>query len=59
MEEYSLGMNDVKVNFPGGSYDRFAKACRLLGYAKRGHRWKLLDLLLAYAEQHPDIFKSR
>lgn len=32
---------------------------RALGHCKRGERWKLLDMLMAYAEAHPDLFRKR
>lgn len=49
----------VKVSFPGESYTRFMERSRKLGYQKRGERWKLLDLLFAYAEAHFDLFRKR
>ncbi|WP_339742044.1 hypothetical protein [uncultured Rubinisphaera sp.] len=40
-------------------YARSMGVCRHLGYSKRGERWKLLDLLLAYAEEHITLFLKR
>lgn len=59
MERYSRPMFAVKVSVPGSSYARFMGVCRALGHSKRGERWNLLDMLLAYAGAHPDIFRKR
>ena len=53
MERYSPDATPVKVSVPGNSYARLMSVCRALGHSKRGERWKLLDMLLAYAEAHP------
>ena len=59
MERYSPRVPPVKVSVPGHIYARIMGTCRALGYAKRGERWKLLDMLLAYAETHSDLFRKR
>lgn len=59
MERYSRPVLPVKVSVPGNIYARLMGVCRALGHSKRGERWKLLDVLLAYAEAHPDIFRKR
>lgn len=45
--------------FPRPLFARFNKVAKALGYGKRGDRWKLLDLLFAYAEAHSDLFRHR
>jgi hypothetical protein len=59
MEHYSPSVPPVKVSVPGNIYTRLMGVCRDLGYSKRGERWKMLDLMLAYAEAHSDIFRKR
>jgi hypothetical protein len=49
----------AKVSIPRQLFNRFCSISRVLGYAKRGEKWKLLDLLLAYAEAHADLFRKR
>jgi hypothetical protein len=49
----------VKAPFPRPLFTRFNAVADSLGYGKRGDRWKLLDLLLAYAAEHPTIFRKR
>lgn len=45
--------------FPPDLYKRFSAVAHRLGYTVRGQKWAMLDLLLAYAEAHPDIFRCR
>ncbi len=47
------------VSFPRQLYSRFRSLASALGWGTKGHCWKFLDLLLAYAEEHPEIFKKR
>jgi hypothetical protein len=59
MERYSRPVPPVKVSVPGKSDARLMGICPALGHSKRGERWKLLDVLLAYAEANSDIFRKR
>ncbi len=52
-------MSYARPPFPRQLFKRFNRVAKLLGYLKIGTRWKLFDLLLAYAEAHPDLFRSR
>ena len=52
-------MNYARPPFPHALYARFNAVSKLLGHIKRGQKWHLLDLLLAYAETHPDLFRKR
>jgi hypothetical protein len=52
-------MKYARPPFPVSLFSRFCKTAIKLGYTVRGHRWKLLDLLLDYAELHPDFFRKR
>ena len=52
-------MKYSRAPFPRPLFARFNKVAQALGYGKRGHRWKLLDLLFAYAETHSDLFRKR
>ena len=45
--------------FPADLYRKFRDSSAALGWDKRGEKWKFLDLLLAYAEEHSDIFRKR
>lgn len=45
--------------FPRPLYARFRSLAAALGWGVRGQCWKFLDLLLAYAMRHPDLFKNR
>ncbi len=52
-------MNYSRPPFPRPLFARFNKTAKSLGYTIRGHRWKLIDLMLDYAEMHPDFFRKR
>ena len=52
-------MKYARPPFPIQLFARFCKLAIQLGYTVRGQKWKLLDLLLAYAEEHSDIFRKR
>lgn len=52
-------MSYRKISFPDDHFANFMRVARLLGHDKRGDRWDLLCLLLAYAEVHPDLFRKR
>jgi hypothetical protein len=45
--------------WPHAVYEKFDRVRKLLGFLKRGSRWQLLDMLLSYAETHPDLFRRR
>jgi hypothetical protein len=52
-------MKYARPPFPPALFARFNQVARQLGYTVRGERWKLLDLLLEYAAEHPALFKKR
>jgi len=52
-------MKYARPPFPVTLFARFCKLAFALGYTVRGHRWKLIDLLLDYAETHPKLFRRR
>ncbi len=52
-------MSYSRPPFPRQLFARFCKLALALGYSKRGQKWKLLDLLLAYAERHDELFRKR
>src|SRR4051812_43775691 len=43
--------------FPIPLFRKFCVLALKLGYSVRGQRWKLLDALLDYAEDNPDLFR--
>jgi hypothetical protein len=45
--------------WPRAIYEKFSRIAGMLGYSKRGSRWQLLDMLLSYAETHPELFRRR
>jgi hypothetical protein len=52
-------MSPRRPSIEGKLFDRWTKLAVDLGYSRRGGRSKLLDLLLAYAAEHPDLFMRR
>lgn len=52
-------MNYARPPFPIPLFRKFCDLARKLGYTVRGQRWKLLDMLLDYASEHPSTFKKR
>jgi hypothetical protein len=52
-------MKYARPPFPPALYARFTALASKLGYSTRGHKWKLLDMLLSYAETHSDLFRRR
>jgi len=55
-------MKPTRPPWPQKTYIAFEKAAQDLGYTSKRldaqkPRWKLLDVLLAYANTHPDVFR--
>lgn len=52
-------MKYARPPFPQALYSRFRKLAATLGWAVRGQCWKFLEMLLDYAELHPNLFRMR
>jgi hypothetical protein len=52
-------MKYARPPFPFPLFGKFCRLARTLGYTVRGQRWKLLDMLLDYAGEHPNSFRKR
>lgn len=52
-------MTSTRHLIPDDTYESLQRLSSELGYKKKGKhsKWKLLDRLLAYASEHPSLFK--
>lgn len=48
-----------KVSIKRGLYKKFRDAANQLGWSTRGHCWRLFDLMIDYALNHPNLFRKR
>lgn len=44
--------------WPQSTYRKFSEVAKALGYEKRGTRWRMLERLLEYAKEHPNLFSA-
>lgn len=52
-------MKYARPPFPHSLFAKFTALATALGWGKRGDRWKMLELLLDYADLHPSLFRKR
>lgn len=53
-------MKYARPPFPIALWRKFCRIAALLGWSMyKGEKWQLLDMLLDYAELHPNLFRKR